>query len=107
MSTPTLAVSCNIELWDKEARRKIQFLCDSFHADAVDPLEYKCSRCNCAWDSDILGGMEAVTCSNCYSGQVLLTKARLAFYNWGEQNGGELEQMDRYRIALKAVELQR
>jgi DNA-directed RNA polymerase subunit RPC12/RpoP len=74
-----------------------------FHCDAIDPMEYECARCGCAWDDAVLTDYRKVVCSNCYSERVLLVAVRLTFHNWGEQNGGVREQMERYRAAKAAA----
>jgi DNA-directed RNA polymerase subunit RPC12/RpoP len=83
----------------KSAQRRLREMAERFHADAVDPLEYKCLRCHLEWDDSPVTDYRTVTCSNCYSDRVVLTMVRLGFENWGEQNGGVQEQRARYEKA--------
>lgn len=43
-----------------------------------------------------------MTCSNCYSERVLLIRVRLGFSNWGKQNGGKCQQLERIWSAIIA-----
>lgn len=73
-----------------------------FAADAVDPLWYECRSCGLVWDDSPLRQYEDVTCSNCYSDRVLLIRVRLEFHNWGKQNGGKRQQIDRIHSVIMA-----
>lgn len=84
----------------KTAHSRLRDLAERYHADGCDPLEYKCLRCHDEWDDSPLRDYREVVCSNCYSERVILTMVRLDFENWGEQNGGEKEQRDRWQRAV-------
>jgi DNA-directed RNA polymerase subunit RPC12/RpoP len=86
----------------KTAHSRLRELSERYCADACDPMEYKCLRCHCEWDDSLLRDYREVVCSNCYSDRVILTMVRLGFENWGEQNGGEKEQRERYQRAVDA-----
>lgn len=107
----TCNVPCTILVTSDSARERINALAIRHHADAVDPIWYKCLRCHCEWDMSPCTDPKTVSCSNCYSSRVVVTVVRLAFDSWGEQNGGEREQRKRYlkclsltAKAMKAVE---
>jgi DNA-directed RNA polymerase subunit RPC12/RpoP len=95
----TTKAPCTILVTSKSAPNMLREMSEHFYADAVDPLEYKCLRCGLQWDDSPLRSYRDVTCSNCYSERVVITMVRLGFENWGEQNGGEREQRDRYEHA--------
>lgn len=99
----TTKAPCTILVTSGTARVQFNVLIEQFHADDVRPSEFKCLRCGLEWEADPLTDFRTVTCSNCYSERVILTIVRLSFENWGEQNGGEREQRDRYENAKRQV----
>lgn len=100
----TAKALCTISVRSKSAQVQLNKIATDVHADGADPIEYKCLRCGLEWDCCPLDEWENRTCSNCYSERVVITKVRLEFSNWGEQNGGEKEQRERYEAAKRAYD---
>lgn len=99
----TLEAPCTLLCRTAAAPLRLRELAEMFTADAVDPKEYKCLRCGCEWEREYGYDWKTAACSNCYSERVIVTVVRLGFENWGEQNGGESEQRQRYENALRNV----
>lgn len=102
-----LLMAYPVRIVAKTAKRQLHRVYQQIHADAVDPILYQCRRCKTTWDDTPLRDYEQVTCSNCYSENVLIISVRLMFRNWGRQNGGKREQRDRYRAAKRKVKATR
>ena len=99
---PTINAPCEILVTSKSARDRLRKIGEHFHSDLVDPAEVKCLRCHTEWDN-FCAGYRTITCSNCYSDRVIITAVRLAFLNWGEHNGGEAEQRERFKAAEREI----
>jgi hypothetical protein len=91
---------CRILAHSKTVIRRMAWVAEKLHADNVHPWEYECRRCHCVWRDAVLADPQQVTCSNCYGDNIVISKVRLTFENWGEQNGGEREQRQRYETVL-------
>lgn len=98
----TTNATCTIPVRSKSAPARLRELGARFHADAIDPLEYKCLRCGLEWDDSPLRNYREVVCSNCYGERVILTMVRLGFEDWGPRNGGAQEQERRYSSAQRS-----
>lgn len=99
-----LLAPCAILVTAKSAKRRLGKLADSFHADSATPWAFRCQRCKLEWsDPPYTGDWTGITCSNCYSERVILSSVRLDFFDWGEQNGGKRERMERYRHAKQML----
>ena len=96
----TCSFRCRILAHGKNVLLRMTWIMDQLHADAVDPWEYECRSCRCIWGDAVLTDPREVTCSNCYSDNVVISKLRIGFENWGENNGGKAEQLQRYNAAL-------
>lgn len=100
----TTNVRTNIRCRSQKADESIHAVMEGKHADAADPIAYKCLRCHLEWEDGPCDSWRTKTCSNCYSDNVVIAKIRLGFQNWGEQNGGAEEQRSRYeRAKLQAT----
>lgn len=100
----TAKALCTISVRSKGAAGQLDKLARELFADGIDPIEYKCLRCGTEWDCSPCDEWRDRTCSNCYSERVVITKVRLEFSNWGEQNGGEREQRERFERAKQAYD---
>lgn len=96
----TCLYSCRILAHGPNVMRKIAWVGNQLHADVADPWEFECRSCHSTWMVDGFADPREVTCSNCYSTNIVISALRLGFENWGEQNGGEREQRERYDSAM-------
>lgn len=94
-----LKVPCNISVRGKTAALSLDKTAKKWFSDGADPVDFKCLRCGTEWDELPPSEWHTKTCSNCYSDRVVIVGVRVEFNNWGEQNGGEREQMERYESA--------
>jgi len=92
----TTNVPCAIKCRAKDANEQITALMEQYAADAADPVSFKCLRCKDEGYDGPLSSWRHKVCSNCYSENVMIVKVRLGFENWGDQNGGEAQQRERY-----------
>lgn len=99
----TTMAPCTILVTCKSAGPRLREMAERFHADVVDPMEYRCCRCGLEWDDSPLRDYREVVCSNCYSERVVLTMVRLGFDDWGPQNGGSREQSKRLKEAERIL----
>ena len=90
---------CMIRAHARSASQAISRIARKAHADAADPVNYRCMECHLEWHDSPLRNPADVSCSNCYSDSILIRGVRLRFQNWGDQNGGEKEQRERYGYA--------
>ena len=100
-SWKSLVASCRIPARAKSASVMLLRHSKKYYADSVDPVKFKCSDCG-QEDERITTNRDEwaqMTCSNCYSENVLIVGIRLTFFDWGEQNGGKEERDDRYNFA--------
>lgn len=103
--TLTVNMACSFKARAKSTTKRLDSFCDAYHADVAHPLAYRCLRCKLIWDCSPLDDYRQVVCSGCYGENVMLTRVRLGFYNWGKANGGEKDQWARYELAcIEALE---
>ena len=93
----------NFSVTAKSTPLRLRRLGERLAVDAIDPLWYRCRSCGLVWDDSPLRDYEDVVCSNCYSERVMLVRVRLGFHNYGKQNGGKSEQIERRRVAMRAA----
>jgi hypothetical protein len=100
-----LTAPCRIPARAKSAGRMIDRHVKRLYADLATPVAFRCSGCGCEWDCICTNRDEwaEVTCSSCYSETVYITKLRMTFHNWGEQNGGDAERDGRYNFAVEKL----
>lgn len=100
----TAKALCTISTRSTSARANLNKLAQQLYADGADPIELKCLRCGIEWEISPIDDWHQATCSNCYSERLVITKILLEFDNWGDQNGGEKEQRERYERAKDAYD---
>lgn len=79
------------------ASKALNDLAKRLCADYAKPLMMRCFRCKCEFDAT-LSDWKTQTCSNCYADSIRLgiVEVELIYHNWGEQNGGEVEMLERF-----------
>ena len=97
--TLRLTAPCNLLVTAASTPARLSQMCNQYHADGIDPMAYRCARCHLHWDGSPADDYKTVTCSNCYSDNVWLTRVRLAFDNRGQNNDGAKAQRERFEKA--------
>jgi len=95
-----LIAVCDVRIRRHDTALRLGKVGEAIFADGTDPWEFTCLGCGIVLpEAHMSSDWKTATCSNCYSENLSISKARLTFYNWGEHNGGDRELMERYEAA--------
>ena len=78
----TSVVSANVKCGSKGTNGRLWNLAQAENAEQVRAMEFLCQRCKTDWtegDISIGADLDKVSCSNCYSSNVRITKVKITW----------------------------
>ena len=78
----TTVVSASIKCGSKNTRQRLNKIQVKENAEQIKPFAFRCRRCHQEWgylDVSIDQDLDEVTCSNCYSSNVVIAKIQITW----------------------------